>query len=54
MENQDKAFKVTFGDGSALCVFAQLHEEAKFRAQLQGWKVCGYWPTVIAVEALKK
>jgi hypothetical protein len=48
------AYKVTFGDGSALAVFAGSHHEAKYKAQLQGWKVCGYWPTVIAVEALGK
>jgi hypothetical protein len=44
------AYKVTFGDGSALYVEATCHDAARVHACLQAWNVCGYWPTVIAVE----
>ena len=46
-------WKVTFGDGSALCVEADDLDGARVKACLQAWNVCGYWPTVLAVEKEK-
>lgn len=42
-------YRVTFGDGTSLYVRAESHDGARVVACFEAWKVCGYWPTVLAV-----
>ncbi len=47
---EDNAYRVTFGDGSAMYITEESAEAAKTKASLYAWKVCDYFPTVVAVE----